>query len=393
MKIIIAPDSFKASLSAIDAARAMTEGITRAAPDTTCVMLPLADGGDGTVETLLRGITSASVEEQDGHKRSDASGARLRSIRVTDPLGRDTLASYGLMADGHTAVIEMASASGLQHVDSSNANPLITTSYGTGELIRDALDQGVDTIILGLGGSATNDGGAGMAQALGIRLLDASNRDLPYGGAALAELSIIDTSKKDERLLHVNIQLACDVDNPLTGPSGASLVFGPQKGATPNMTGILDRALRHYAQVVREQLHREIESVPGSGAAGGLGAGCLAFTNATIHSGIEIMIQMLHLKEQAVDADYCFVGEGRTDAQTAHGKAPIGVARAVKATAPHCKVIAFTGALGQGIENLYERGIDAIFCISPGAVSLDQAMHEAYGNLSRCCENVTRILK
>lgn len=405
MNIIIAPDSFKGSLSAVEAANAMEEGIRRAAPNATYVTLPLADGGDGTLETLLRGFKNRGDDGSAGPSAfqdatlpeyvtaaSDTSQARIRNLQVTGPLGRSVLASYGLLDAGHIAVIEMASASGLQLVDVSNADPLVATSYGTGELIRDAIDQGVDTIILGLGGSATNDGGAGMAQALGIGLRDADGRELPRGGAALAGLSAIDVSGMDRRLSDVHIQLACDVDNPLTGPSGASFMFGPQKGATAEMAETLDDALHHYAAVVREQLHKEIESVPGAGAAGGLGAGCLAFTNASIHSGIELMIDMLHLKDRVVDADYCFVGEGRMDAQTAHGKAPVGVAKAVKSVAPQCKVIAFAGAIGGGIENLYEQGIDAIICVSPGAVSLDQAMHCAYENLSRSCENVTRIL-
>ncbi|MCH4161130.1 MAG: glycerate kinase [Bifidobacterium sp.] len=392
MKILIAPDSFKGSLSAHQAAEAISRGIHRALPSATCVLIPLADGGEGTVSALLNQPLQYSGTTSLSHSVSDEATPQMVTVRVTGPLGNHVDAEYAFLDSDRTAIMEMASASGLQYVDSTTMNPLLATSYGTGEMIRDALDRGAQTIILGLGGSASNDGGAGMAQALGVHLLDSNAHELHWGGAALASLSTIDLKDVDERLSSVNILLASDVDNPLTGRHGASAVFGPQKGATHDMVDTLDRAMCHYADIIRTQLHQDIANIPGSGAAGGLGAGCLAFTNASIHSGIDMVIQHLHVTEHAVDADYCFVGEGRIDAQTSRGKAPVGVAKAVKSVAPACKVIAVGGAIGNDVNSLYEQGIDAIFSISPGAISLDCAMNTAAHHLERCCENIMRAV-
>lgn len=375
MKIIIAPDSFKGSLTAQEAVQAIRTGILRALPEAECVGVPMSDGGEGTVRSLV-----------------DATGGRIVRVSVTDPLGRPTNAEYGILGDERTAVIEMAAASGIQYVDETTRNPLTATTYGTGELIKDALDRGVTDIIVGLGGSATNDGGAGMAQALGVRLLDADGMPLPFGGAALAELSTVDTSGLDPRLAGARIRLASDVTNPLTGARGASVVFGLQKGATADMVERLDAALSHYAAVIREQLGREIESVPGAGAAGGLGAGFLAFTEASMQSGVDLVVEATGLTSLAKGADYCLTGEGGVDSQTQYGKTPMGVARAVKQASPNCTVVALAGCIGPGADRLYDLGIDAIFGITQGVCTMHDAIDHAADNLSRTAENVARLL-
>lgn len=375
MKIIIAPDSFKGSLSAQQAADAIKAGVLHAIPDAECVVVPMADGGEGTVRSLV-----------------DATGGVIVTARVTGPLGVPVDADYGILGDGRTAVIEMAAASGIQYVDETTRNPLIATTYGTGELIRDALDHGMEHIIVGLGGSATNDGGGGMAQALGVKLLDADGHDLPFGGAALADLADIDCSNIDARLADVRIRLACDVNNPLTGLRGASAVFGPQKGATAAMVERLDRALAHYAAVVRERLGREIETVPGAGAAGGLGAGFLAFTDASMGSGVDIVVEATGLRRKAVGAQWCITGEGGIDAQTRYGKTPMGVARAVHEASPGCRVVALAGTIGSGVEQLYDVGFDAILGIMPGAATMREAVDDAAANVERTAENVARLI-
>ncbi|WP_291527630.1 glycerate kinase [Bifidobacterium sp. UBA744] len=375
MKIVIAPDSFKGSLTALEAARAMEAGVLRACPDAQCVTVPMADGGEGTVRSMV-----------------DATGGRLVSARVTDPLGRSACAEYGILGDGHTAVIEMAAASGLQYVDDATCSPLTATTYGTGELIRDALDRGVTDLIVGLGGSATNDGGAGMAQALGVRFLDDHGESLPFGGGALARLAKVDVSGMDARLAGVRIRLASDVTNPLTGPRGASLVFGAQKGASPAVAAQLDAALAHYAAVIRRQLGHDVETLPGAGAAGGLGAGFLAFTDAVMQSGVDVVVEATGLAALARGADLCLTGEGRIDGQTRFGKTPVGVARAVKSASPNCVVVALAGGVGDGVDQLYGLGIDAIFGILPGVATLHDAMDQAASHLESTACNVTRLL-
>lgn len=376
MKIIIAPDSFKGSLSAREAARAIEEGLRRSGIQADYVQVPMADGGEGTVRSLV-----------------DATRGTIVDAQVTGPLGDPVQAYYGILGDDRTAVIEMAAASGIQFVNEKTKNPLITTTYGTGQLIKEALDRGVDEFIIGLGGSATNDGGAGMAQALGVRLLDGRDRDLPYGGKALENLARIDCSGLDPRLTKARIRLASDVTNPLTGPQGASAVFGPQKGANQAMIQTLDAALGHYADVIRRDLGRDVEQTAGAGAAGGLGAGFLAFTDAGMQSGIRIVVETTGLKDKARGADICFTGEGGIDFQTKFGKTPMGTAQAVKEVAPDCKVIALAGSVGEGIDQLYQIGIDAVFGISPGAVSLDQAIEGTSTNLARVAENVGRLIR
>lgn len=375
MKIIIAPDSFKGCMSARQAAEAMEHGVHHVLPDAECVLVPMADGGEGTVQSLV-----------------DATGGTLLEATVTGPLGTPVHAQYGMLGDGCTAVIEMAAASGIGYVDETTRDPRITTTYGVGELILDALDHGATAFILGLGGSATNDGGAGMAQALGAHLLDAQGNELPFGGAALAGLAAIDVSDLDSRIATADIRLASDVTNPLTGPQGASSVFGPQKGADASMVAELDAALHHYASIVARDFGRDVETVPGAGAAGGLGAGFLAFTGARMQSGVSLVVEATGLKTLAAGADWRFTGEGGIDSQTQYGKTPIGVARAVKEAAPHCPVVAFAGNVGSGVEELYSQGIDAVFGIVPGPQNLRQALACGAENLERCAANVTRLI-
>lgn len=313
MKIVIAPDSFKESLSAMAVATAIEQGFREIYPDAQYVKLPMADGGEGTVESMVEATQGRYIQQQ-----------------VMGPQGTPVMARWGLLGDGKTAIIEMASASGLHHVAPSERNPLTTTSFGTGELILAALEQGVEHILLGIGGSATNDGGAGMLQALGVSLLDGSGRELVLNGGALTSLASIELSGVDARLAHVSITVACDVNNPLCGPNGASAIFGPQKGATPEMIDTLDSALSAYGALIQRATGRDVMNVPGAGAAGGMGAALLGVLNAQLRPGVDIVIQTLGLEPLVADADLVITGEGRLDSQSVCGKTPIGVARAAK---------------------------------------------------------------
>jgi glycerate 2-kinase len=373
---LLAPDSFKESMTAKEVCEAMEIGIKRAIPDAECIHVPMADGGEGTVQSLV-----------------DATGGTLIKKEVTGPLGTPVIAQYGILGDGKTGVIEMAAASGIHYVTKETKNPLITTTFGTGELIRDCLEQGITDIILGIGGSATNDGGTGMAAALGYKFLDKEGNELPLGGGYLGELNTIDTSDVNPHLKKLNILVASDVTNPLCGERGASAVFGPQKGATPEMVQILDGNLRHYSKVVKEQIGIDIIDVPGAGGAGGLGGGLLAFTNSTMKKGIEIVIEYTNLKEKLQNVDYCFTGEGGIDFQTKFGKAPYGVAQAAKSVNSGIKVIALAGYVGQDVETLYNEGFDAIFGIVPGAADIDTLLVKGMENVSRTSESIARLLK
>jgi glycerate kinase len=371
---VLAPDSFKESMTAKEVCIAMEQGIRKVFPTANYIHVPMADGGEGTVQSLV-----------------DASGGQIHYKEVMGPLGQTVTAKYGILGDGQTAAIEMASASGIHLVTKETKNPLITTTYGTGELIRECLDQGINKIIIGIGGSATNDGGTGMAEALGAKFLDEEGHLLPRGGGRLDKLANIDISSLDERLQHVEMIVACDVTNPLCGEHGASHVFGPQKGATPDMVQQLDRNLAHYAEVVKQQLDKDVRDIPGAGAAGGLGAGLLIFTQATLQKGIEIVIEYTGLREKLADADYVFTGEGGIDFQTKFGKTPYGVAKAAKEADK--KVIAVAGYIGEGIEALYTEGIDAVFGIVPGAADLEKLLSEGAQNVERTCENIARVLR
>lgn len=357
----------------MQAAQAMARGIRQAQPDAEIRLLPMADGGEGTAQAL-----------------ADATGGTMRAVAAHDPLGRTITARYAMLGDGVTAVVETAEASGLALLGRGERNPRITSSYGTGELIEAALDAGARTIIVGLGGSATNDAGAGILEALGVRLLDANNRELAHGGAALADLVHIDTSDLDPRLAAVTIIAACDVTNPLTGPNGASAVFGPQKGASADDVAALDHALVHFAAVAERQLGMTLANRQGGGAAGGIGAALLAFLHAEFKPGIDLVIERSGLNEAVQWADIVFTGEGSIDFQTKFGKTPAGVAKTAKRYGK--PVVAIAGHIGEGIGELYDCGIDAVFGIAPGAASLPDLLRNASANVERTAEQVTRLL-
>lgn len=377
MKFVIAPDSFKGGLTAKQAAETMARGIKRIYPNAEYELVPMADGGEGTVQSLV-----------------DATGGQLITAGVHNPFNELTKVDYGMLGDGKTAVIEMAAASGIQFINSQTANPLITTTYGTGELILDAIDRGASKIIIGIGGSATVDGGAGMAQALGVKLLKADGTAIGFGGGSLSDLDHLDISQIDPRVLKTTIAIASDVTNPLTGADGAAAVFGPQKGATPKMVKVLDKGLHHYAQVIARDTGKNVEDLPGAGAAGGLGAGLLAFTNAQMQHGVDLVIAATKLRNKASGADFVFTGEGGIDFQTKFGKTPYGVAQACKSVAPNAPVIVLAGNIGKGVESLYTAdAIDAIFSTPAGAKSLEQALADAENDIAQTAENVARLIK
>ena len=372
-KYVVAPDSFKESMTAKEVCDAMEKGIKKADSAAEVIKVPMADGGEGTVDSLV-----------------DATNGQRVIVEVTGPLGNKINAYYGILGNGTTAVIEMAKASGLEIVEKKKRNPMITTTFGTGELIRDALDHNVKEIIIGLGGSSTNDGGSGMAQALGAKLLDQNNNQISFGGGNLDKLDKIDISNLDSRLQDVKIILASDVTNPLIGKDGASRVFGPQKGATPEMVEKLENNLQHYAKIIKRDLNKDVASVSGAGAAGGLGAGLMAFTTCKMRQGVDIAIEVTKLEEKVKSADYVFTGEGGTDFQTKFGKTPYGVAKLGKKY--HKPVISLAGYLGEGIDSLYSEGFTAIFGIIPGACDLSTALKNGPSNVARTTENIVRLL-
>lgn len=372
MKVVIAPQGFKGNLTALQVAQAIEKGVKRVVADAETIIKPMADGGEGTVQALV-----------------DATGGKMMATEVTGPLGERVTTRWGILSDQTTAVIEMAAASGLPLVPAKKRNPLITTTYGTGELIRAALDNGCRKLIIGIGGSATNDGGAGMAQALGARFLDAEGKELPFGGAALARLERIDVSRLDPRLADFEVTLASDVNNPLCGPRGASAIYGPQKGATPEMVAQLDAALAHYADIIKKDLGVDFRDVPGAGAAGGLGLGLMVFLKAKTIPGIDVVIQATNFVAALKGVDLVFTAEGRIDRQSAMGKVPTGVAK--KAKEFGIPVIALAGEVAEDCVTVYEQGIDAVFCIAPGPISLDQSMSSAERLIVNTAENAMRL--
>ena len=374
MKIVIAPDSYKGSIYASDAARAMEDGVRRALPDAETVLVPVADGGDGTLETLV-----------------ETSGGRIITSEVTGPLGEPVSAQWGAMGDGVTAVAEMARTSGLALVRLEQRDPLNATTYGLGEVILEALEAGFRRFILGIGGSATNDAGAGMAQALGVRLLDAGGADLPPGGAALARLARIDASGLDPRAADADFDVACDVNNPLTGPEGASAVYGPQKGATPAMIEQLDAALANFAGVVKRDLGADVDGVPGSGAAGGLGGGIMAFLGGRLRPGVDIVLDKVDLASRLDGADLIITGEGCMDFQTVYNKAPIGVARL--AGERNIPVIGVSGSLGGGFTDVHEHGIAAAVAITHAPMTLDEATDRVAELIASATEQAIRLVR
>lgn len=374
MRIVIAPDSFKGSVSALAAAEAMRRGVLAVFPDADVACVPIADGGEGTVEALVA-----------------ATGGRILYRTVRGPLGDPIRAHWGVLGDGRTGVVEAAAASGLPLVPRGRRDPRVTSTHGTGELIRAALDEGLSRVIVGIGGSATNDGGTGMARALGVRFLDEAGRDLEEGGAALVRLSRVDLTERDPRLDAVELWVACDVDNPLTGPRGASAIYGPQKGATPEMVAQLDAALARYARVAAAATGRDVAGVPGAGAAGGLGAGLLFFTPARLRPGVSIVLESVGFDGLVRDADLVLTGEGRTDAQTAMGKAPVGVAAAAKAYG--VPVVCISGGLGEGAELVLRHGIDALVSAVPEPMTLEQCVARGEGLIEGATERLCRCLR
>ena len=373
MKVAIAIDSFKGSLGSIGAGTAAAAGVKRVFPDAVCEVRPLADGGEGTVDALVAGL-----------------GGELQSVTVTGSAGKLTVAKYGLLPGG-TAVMEMAQAAGITLVGDAERNPLHTTTYGVGEMILDAVGKGAKKFVVGIGGSATNDGGAGMLQALGFRLLDASGADIPRGGAGLAKLARIEIPQPlGSQRLAFDFKIACDVKNPLCGPNGASAVFGPQKGATPEMVATLDAALANLARVSRAP---DVSRSPGAGAAGGLGFAFKAFLDAELVPGVDLILSETRLEECVRDADVVITGEGRLDGQTVMGKAPIGVAKLAKKYGK--LVLAFSGCVGDGVEAVNAAGIDAFFPVLRKIVTLDEALAvpTATSNLTAAVEQAFRLLK
>lgn len=372
MKIVIAPDSFKGSLSALEVAKAIQKGISKIDAGIETILVPMADGGEGTVQSLI-----------------DASGGEIIEFMVHDPLFRKIKSFYGIMGDGKTAVIEMAAASGLTLLSPDERNPMKTTTYGTGELIKDALVKGCTNIIIGLGGSATNDGGCGMAQALGVLFLDANGDNIGFGAGELSKISSIDISGIDKSIKSVNIKAACDVDNPLCGANGASVVYGYQKGAGSEDVIALDKGLSHFAEIINHQLQLDIKDVPGAGAAGGLGAGVMVFLNARLERGIDIVTKANNLAEKMQNADLVITGEGRIDFQTAFGKTPFGVAQIAKQR--RIPVIAIAGSLGEEYQGLYVKGFNGIFSIIDSPMTLDDAFTNAAVLIENAAENCVRL--
>jgi glycerate kinase len=373
MKVLIAPDSYKGSLTASEVAEYIAQGVRDAVPDAEIGKIPLADGGEGTVDAFLQAAGGEKVE-----------------LAVTGPLGERVKSFFGILEDGTTAVIEMAAASGLMLVEKDRLNPLKTTTFGTGELIRAALDRGCTKIIIGLGGSATNDGGAGMAMALGARLLDERGEVISFGGGELKRIRTIDVSGMDARIVSCEFVIASDVTNPLCGPRGASAVFGPQKGATPDMAAALDDHLRHYGSLIESQLGVKVLEVEGAGAAGGLGAGALAFLRAEMRRGIEIVFDVTQFETRVREADVVFTGEGRTDSQTAFGKAPVGVAMLAKKYRK--PVVCISGGISDDVDSLYEHGLDVVIGATQAPMALEEAIAKSPRSIRHAAASVMRAM-
>ncbi|MDI6917449.1 MAG: glycerate kinase [Thermoplasmatales archaeon] len=373
MKIVVAPGSFKGSLTASEVSDATEKGFRRIFPASNIVKIPMADGGDGTLECLVK-----------------ATNGRIINEVVTGPLGKKVKACYGVL-DDETVIIESASSSGLKLLKPEEYNPMLTTTYGTGELIKSALDKGYRKLIIGVGGSATNDAGAGMAQALGVRLLDSSGKNIPFGGQALSKLDKIDISEMDKRIAETEIVVACDVSNPLTGVCGAANVYGRQKGATPKMVKELDNYLEHFARIAEKDLGKKVKGIPGAGAAGGTSAGLMVFLDAKLKPGAELVAEYLKLSEHIKDADLVVTGEGKIDSQTVYGKTPVGVAKIAKKFGTPIIIIA--GQISEGAEKLYAHGIDAMLSTAQGPISLEESISNAEKLVVSASESAARMLK
>lgn len=374
MRILVAPDSFKGSLTAMEVAKNIKKGINSYDSKIDVELLPMADGGEGTVQSLV-----------------DATNGEIIEKEVNGPLGNKVKAFYGLLGDQKTAVIEMAAASGLPLVPEGKKNPLKTTTYGTGELIASALDAGAQKIIIGIGGSATNDAGVGMAQALGAEILDAEGQQIDFGGGNLDKIEKINLDKLDSRLQDVEVVVACDVDNPLYGKNGAAYVYAPQKGADPEMVKILDQNLRHFNQIAIKELNKDINKIPGAGAAGGLGAGLVAFLDAELKAGVDIVLDIIDFESYLKDVDLVITGEGMLDGQSIYGKTPVGVSRsAAKKDIP---VIAIAGTLGEGVEKILDYGINSYFSIIDRPAELKEIIEESPELLANLSEQIIRTIQ
>lgn len=373
MRVVVAPDSFKESLSANNAVAAIASGIRTVDQTATIVCIPMADGGEGTVEALVA-----------------ATSGKLISVASVDALNRPIESFYGVLGDGKTAVIEMAAASGLELLAPAERNPLITSTYGTGLLLKAALEAGFREITIGIGGSATNDGGAGMAQALGFKLLDKNGKSIGLGGGSLANLFKIDRSEVHPLLASVKITIACDVQNPLVGPTGATAVYGPQKGATPEMIGLLEHGMTHYSRILQQEFGVNYSKTPGDGAAGGLGAGLMTFCGAQMRSGFELISELTDLEKQISRADLVFTGEGKIDSQTAYGKTISGIARLCKKH--RVPLIALAGIVSGDLSELYEQGLTSAFAIANRPMSLEESKTDAANLLSFTSEQIMRMI-
>jgi len=375
MKILVAPNAFKEALSAKEAGEAIKGGLLRALPNSDIVVLPIADGGDGTIEVLVEATNGEFIEKE-----------------VTGPLGERVVAKFGILGDGETAVIEMARSSGLALVPREKRNPAITTTYGVGELIRSALERGAKRILVGIGGSATNDGGAGMAQALGAKLLDKDGNELPFGGLALKDLASIDISNFHPLAKECEVIVMADVKNPLCGPEGASYVYGPQKGGTKELIEELDRALFNFAQVIKRDLGKDILNLPGAGAAGGLGGGLVAFLNARLRPGIDVVLEILNIEERLKGVDIVISGEGKIDGQTIFGKGPAGIAKKAKEKA--IPVILLGGAVDEDADILRKEGlVDALFSITRGPITLEESIRQTREQLEWISYQIGGLVK
>ena len=376
MDVVIAIDSFKGSLSSLEAGESAANGIKKVYPDATTVIRPLADGGEGTVDALVAGC-----------------GGKMTTVSVTGPLGETVSCQYGIVSATKTAIIEMAVAAGITLVPPQKRNPLHTTTYGVGEIIADAVKRGCRHFLIGIGGSATNDGGIGMLQALGFGMLDENGNQVEFGAKGLRQLKSITTNHVLPELSKCTFRVACDVTNPLCGELGCSAIYGPQKGATPEMIQDMDQWLGAYAELAKERFPKADPKYPGTGAAGGMGFAFLTFTEAVLESGINIVLDETKLEDYIKNADFVITGEGRMDGQTAMGKAPVGVAKLAKKYGK--KVIAFAGAVQRDARACNDAGIDAFFPIIRGVVTLEEAMknENAKQNLADTAEQVIRLMK
>ena len=373
MNIVIAPDSFKECLSASEVSECISKGILKVYPKAKVKALPISDGGEGLLESLVLPFEGKIV-----------------SVKVKDPLNRDINAQYGILKDFKTAIIELAKASGLELLKDEEKDPLTTSTFGTGQLIKDALDKGCRKLIIGIGGSATNDGGTGIAKALGIKFLDASNNELELGGGHLKSLDRIDISNLDKRIKGCEVIVACDVTNPLTGNHGSSFIYGAQKGGSPDVVRVLDNNLKRYADIIKSTFNKDIDKIPGAGAAGGTGAGLLTFLDAKLVSGIDLILKTLQIEEHIKQADMVITGEGKIDKQTLNGKTILGISRLAKKH--RIPVIVITGKIGDDIDDIYAQGVTAIHSIVNKPMTLDTSMKHADTLITSCVENVIRTV-